>query len=142
MPALLNLRILSTSLAHSLRALSIVSFPPAFILLLISGISAQEVNPAIGILPLFFSSAYSLALLANEKRCGGTHAYFVGRQVYDAFQPGAKYPSACSQCQYFSFPQISVKFQGGSGAGYKPLLNEEGRPEGETGEQQGAEQIV
>ncbi|KAF1966541.1 hypothetical protein BU23DRAFT_560118 [Bimuria novae-zelandiae CBS 107.79] len=187
MGPILNLRILTTSIPHSLRALSIVSFAPAFILLLICGIASSRVNPAIGILPMFFSAAYSSALLANENNCGcraagltgtplhmvsdmlcgtgllvclilgwvsmgswgyegvpliigtygtnfilfnfGVHAYFVLKDVFDAFQPGATYPNACRECQYMSFPRISVKFHSDDEHdGYKPLLDGEGRP--------------
>lgn len=67
---MLNLTVFSKSTPHSLRAISLATFPPAFFLLLIQGIYSKQVNPAIAIVPLFFSSAYAALLLANEKRCG------------------------------------------------------------------------
>lgn len=67
---LLNLTMFQKSTAHALRAISLATFPPAFFILLIQGIISEQVNPAIGILPLFFSSAYAALLLANEKQCG------------------------------------------------------------------------
>ena len=36
----------------------------------IAGLQLHFVLPAIGLVPLFFSSAYSALLLANERRCG------------------------------------------------------------------------
>lgn len=66
----LNLTIFTKSSFHALRAICLAVFPPAFLVLLIQGIVSQDVNPAIGILPLFFSSAFSAVLLANEKKCG------------------------------------------------------------------------
>lgn len=79
---MLNLRILTASPPHSLRALSIVSFAPAFILLLICGIVSNRVNPAISILPLFFSALYSAVLLANEKTCGCQAAGLTGTPLH------------------------------------------------------------
>lgn len=58
----------------------------------------------------------------------GVHAFFVLKEVIGAFQPGAKYPSACSQCQYLSFPQISVKFGGEGREGYDRILDGDGQP--------------
>ncbi|KAJ4349548.1 uncharacterized protein N0V89_008164 [Didymosphaeria variabile] len=141
MPPILRLHVLTT-LPHSLRALSILSFIPAFGLLLACGIVSESVNPAISILPLFFSSLYSAVLLANEKKCGchaagltgtplhmiGVHAYFVVKEVIGALQAGAHYPSACPQCQHMAFPQISVKFRSEGHEGYDPLLDGEGQP--------------
>ena len=66
----LNLTIFTKSTPHALRAISLATFPPAFIILLIQGIIADRVNPAIGILPLFFSSAFATLLLLNERKCG------------------------------------------------------------------------
>jgi amino acid permease len=66
----LNIKIFTKSTAHTLRAISVVTFPPAFFLLLIQGIVSHRVNPAISILPLFFSACFGLLLLANERKCG------------------------------------------------------------------------
>ncbi|KAF2259478.1 hypothetical protein CC78DRAFT_66489 [Lojkania enalia] len=66
----MNFRILTKSPSHTLRAIPLAIFAPAFLMLLIQGIASSRVNPAIGIIPLFFSAAYSAALLANEKKCG------------------------------------------------------------------------
>jgi hypothetical protein len=82
MPAILTTRIITPSLAHSLRALSIVGFAPAFLLLFISGLSSSRVNPAICILPLFFSALYSAFLLANEKTCGCQAAGLTGTPLH------------------------------------------------------------
>ncbi|KAF2870274.1 hypothetical protein BDV95DRAFT_496620 [Massariosphaeria phaeospora] len=78
----LNLKILTKSTAHSLRAISIITFPSAFIMLLIHGIIANRVNPAITILPLFCSAAYSVLLLANEKKCGCQSSGLTGTPVH------------------------------------------------------------
>jgi len=67
---MINLTIFHKSTSHALRALSLLSFFPAFPILLIAGIALEQVNPAIGLVPLFFSSTYSAVLLSNEKRCG------------------------------------------------------------------------
>lgn len=67
---MINLTIFQKSTPHALRALSLASFAPAFPLLLIAGIDLEQVNPAIGLVPLFFSSLYSGMLLSNEKKCG------------------------------------------------------------------------
>ncbi|XPS73235.1 hypothetical protein M3J09_005385 [Ascochyta lentis] len=67
---MLNLTIFSKSTPHALRAISLATFPPAFLILLIQGIISEQVNPAIGLVPLFLSSAFAALLLSNEKRCG------------------------------------------------------------------------
>lgn len=67
---MINLTIFHKSTAHTLRALSLLSILPAFPILLIAGIALKQVNPAIGLVPLFFSSLYSAILLSNEKKCG------------------------------------------------------------------------
>ncbi|KAH6629148.1 hypothetical protein C7974DRAFT_182051 [Boeremia exigua] len=81
---MMNLTIFTKSTPHALRALSLATFAPAFTILLISGIMLEQVNPAIGILPLFFSAAFAALLLANERRCGcqasglaGTPLHFI-----------------------------------------------------------------
>ncbi|KAF2202819.1 hypothetical protein GQ43DRAFT_297924 [Delitschia confertaspora ATCC 74209] len=70
MSAILKYRIITSSPTHTLRAISVLTFPPAFLLLLVQGIASRRVNPAIGLIPLAFSSAFSTFLLYNEKRCG------------------------------------------------------------------------
>jgi hypothetical protein len=67
---MINLTIFHKSPPHALRAVSLLSFIPAFPILLIAGIALEQVNPAIGLVPLFFSSLYSAILLSNEKKCG------------------------------------------------------------------------
>jgi hypothetical protein len=67
---MINLTIFHKSTPHALRAVSLLSFIPAFPILLIAGIALEQVNPAIGLVPLFFSSLYSAILLSNEKKCG------------------------------------------------------------------------
>ena len=67
---MVNLTVFRKSTPHALRAISLAVFPPAFIVLLIAGLQLHFVLPAIGLVPLFFSSAYSALLLANERRCG------------------------------------------------------------------------
>jgi hypothetical protein len=67
---MINLAIFHKSTPHALRAVSLLSFIPAFPILLIAGIALEQVNPAIGLVPLFFSSLYSAILLSNEKKCG------------------------------------------------------------------------
>lgn len=67
---MINLTVFSKSTPHALRAISLATFPPAFFILLIAGLMLEQVNPAIGLIPLFFSSAYAGLLLANEKKCG------------------------------------------------------------------------
>jgi hypothetical protein len=79
---ILNLKILTKSVPQSLRAISIVTFPPAFLLLLIQGIASARVNPAISILPLFLSSAFSVFLLHNERPCGCQSAGLTGTPVH------------------------------------------------------------
>lgn len=75
---MLNLTIFHKSTPHALRALSLLSFLPAFPVLLIAGIALEQVNPAIGLVPLFFSSLYSAVLLSNEKKCGCAGAGLTG----------------------------------------------------------------
>lgn len=67
---MINLTVFQKSTPHTLRAVSLATFPPAFIILLIAGIALDQVNPAIGLIPLAFSSTYAAILLANEKKCG------------------------------------------------------------------------
>ena len=67
---MINLTIFHKSTPHALRALSLLSFFPAFPILLIAGIALEQVNPAIGLVPLFVSALYSALLLSNEKKCG------------------------------------------------------------------------
>lgn len=75
---MINLTIFRKSTSHALRALFLLSFLPAFPILLITGIALKQVNPAIGLVPLFFSSAYSAVLLSNEKKCGCQAAGLTG----------------------------------------------------------------
>jgi hypothetical protein len=82
---LLNFTIFTRSTAHALRAICLATFPPAFFILLIQGIASERVNPAIGILPLFFSAAFSALLLANEKRCGCQASGLTGTPVHLVF---------------------------------------------------------
>jgi hypothetical protein len=83
--SLLNLTIFTKSTPHTLRALSILTFPPAFLILLIQGIISSRVLPALGILPLFFSSAFAALLLANEKRCGCQSSGLSGTPIHLVF---------------------------------------------------------
>jgi hypothetical protein len=76
------IRILTTSVPHALRVLSLASFPPAFIFLLIGGIASGRVNPAIGLLPLFFSSVYSAMSLVYEKKCTCSAAGLTGTPLH------------------------------------------------------------
>ncbi|KAH7381190.1 hypothetical protein DE146DRAFT_728829 [Phaeosphaeria sp. MPI-PUGE-AT-0046c] len=82
---LLNFTIFMKSFPHALRAVSLATFPPAFLILLIQGIASQQVNPAIGILPLFFSAAFSALLLVNEKRCGCQASGLTGTPIHLVF---------------------------------------------------------
>jgi hypothetical protein len=82
---MLNLTIFTKSTPHALRALSLAIFPPAFLVLLIQGVASRNVNPAIGILPLFFSSAFSALLLANEKKCGCQASGLTGTPIHFFF---------------------------------------------------------
>ncbi|KAH7119604.1 hypothetical protein B0J11DRAFT_64427 [Dendryphion nanum] len=79
---LLNLTIFTKSRAHTLRAISVATFPPGFFFLLIHGIATQRVNPAIGIIPLFLSASFSALLLANEKRCGCQSSGLSGTPIH------------------------------------------------------------
>jgi hypothetical protein len=81
----LNLTVFTKSTYHALRAISLATFPPAFLVLLIQGILSETVNPAIGILPLFFSSAFSALLLANEKKCGCQASGLNGTPIHLVF---------------------------------------------------------
>ncbi|KAF2026569.1 hypothetical protein EK21DRAFT_73907 [Setomelanomma holmii] len=81
----LNLTIFTKSVPHALRAIALASFPPGFLILLIQGIIAGRVNPAIGILPLFFSAAFSALLLANEKKCGCQASGLAGTPIHLVF---------------------------------------------------------
>jgi hypothetical protein len=85
MPAILNLTIFTKSTPHRLRAISLATFPPAFLILLIQGICTERVIPAIGILPLFCSSAFSALLLANEKKCGCQQSGLTGTPIHLVF---------------------------------------------------------
>jgi hypothetical protein len=78
---MLNFTIFTKSTPHALRALSLATF----LILLIQGIAAHKVNPAIGILPLFFSSAFSALLLANEKKCGCQSSGLTGTLIHLVF---------------------------------------------------------
>jgi amino acid permease len=81
----LNFTIFTKSIPHALRAISLATFAPAFLVLLIQGIVAEAVNPAIGILPLFFSSAFAALLLANEKKCGCQASGLTGTPIHLVF---------------------------------------------------------
>lgn len=76
------IRTLTTSVPHALRVLCLASFTPAFILLLIGGIASEKVNPAIGILPLFFSAVYSAMSLVYEKKCTCSAAGLTGTPLH------------------------------------------------------------
>lgn len=78
----LNLTIFTKSVPHTLRAISIITFPPGFLLLLICGIESGRVNPAISIIPLFFSSAFGVLLLANERKCGCQSSGLTGTPIH------------------------------------------------------------
>jgi hypothetical protein len=81
----LNFTVFTKSIYHALRAIALATFPPAFLVLLIQGILSETVNPAIGILPLFFSSAFSALLLANEKKCGCQASGLNGTPIHLVF---------------------------------------------------------
>ncbi|KAF2472604.1 uncharacterized protein BDR25DRAFT_259075 [Lindgomyces ingoldianus] len=80
--SVLNMRIITKSISHTLRAISVVTFPPGFLFLLIQGIASGRVNPAIGILPLFCSSAFSAFLLYNERKCGCQSSGLTGTPIH------------------------------------------------------------
>jgi len=82
---ILNFTIFTKSTPHALRAISLATFPPAFLILLIQGTCTSRVNPAIGILPLFFSSAFAALLLANEKKCGCQASGLTGTPIHLVF---------------------------------------------------------
>jgi hypothetical protein len=82
---ILNLTMFTRSRAHTLRALSLASFPPAFIMFLTQGILSNQVNPAMGLLPLSISSTYSAFLLANEKKCGCNSSGLTGTPIHLVF---------------------------------------------------------
>jgi hypothetical protein len=63
-----NLTMSSEDPAYPLRILTIFTFVPAFPLLLAHGIVSGEVVPAVGIVPLAGSAAFSAFLLYKEKR--------------------------------------------------------------------------
>ncbi|ORY05373.1 hypothetical protein BCR34DRAFT_571989 [Clohesyomyces aquaticus] len=79
---ILNVKIITKSLNHSLRAISVLTFPPGFLFLLIQGIASGHVNPAISIIPLFFSSAFSAVLLHHERACGCQSAGLMGTPIH------------------------------------------------------------
>ena len=82
---ILNLTIFTRSSNHALRAISLATFPPGFLILLLQGIFSERVNPAIGIIPLFASSVYSALLLANEKKCGCQASGLAGTAIHLVF---------------------------------------------------------
>ncbi|KAF2193929.1 hypothetical protein K469DRAFT_617671 [Zopfia rhizophila CBS 207.26] len=82
---ILNIKIFTKSPSHSLRAICLATFPPGFLLLFVQGIASGRVNPAIGILPFFVSSAFSAFLLANEKKCGCQASGLTGTPVHIVF---------------------------------------------------------
>jgi hypothetical protein len=82
---LLNFTIFTKSLPHALRAISLAAFPPGFLILFFQGIASHRVNPAIGILPLFFSSTFAALLLANEKKCGCQASGLMGTPIHLVF---------------------------------------------------------
>jgi hypothetical protein len=79
---LLNFSIFTKSVPHALRAISLAVFPPGFLILFFQGIASHRVNPAIGILPLFISSAFAALLLANEKKCGCQASGLMGTPIH------------------------------------------------------------
>lgn len=79
---LLNLTVFRKSTPHALRAICLATFAPAALILLIHGLITNRVNPAIGIVPLFFSAALSALLLANEKPCGCQASGLTGTPVH------------------------------------------------------------
>jgi hypothetical protein len=66
----LNFTIFTKSIPHALRAISLATFAPAFL---------------VGILPLFFSSAFAALLLANEKKCGCQASGLTGTPIHLVF---------------------------------------------------------
>lgn len=78
----LSTTFLTKSRPHSLRSLPLLTFPPAFLILLLHGVLFARVNPAIGILPLFSSALYSAFLLANEKPCGCNYSGLSGTAIH------------------------------------------------------------
>ena len=80
--ALLRLRIPSRTPAHTLRALCIVTFPFAFVFLLVHGIVSKHVVPAIGLVPMFLSVIYSAFLLYNDKTFGGDAGVLSGTPLH------------------------------------------------------------
>ncbi|KAF2009575.1 hypothetical protein BU24DRAFT_497174, partial [Aaosphaeria arxii CBS 175.79] len=66
-----------------LRRTPLFVLAPAFPLLLTQGLISRRVNPAIGILPLFLSAAFSAYLLSNTSRIGlaGTPVHLVADVV-------------------------------------------------------------
>ncbi|KAF2124022.1 hypothetical protein P153DRAFT_303286 [Dothidotthia symphoricarpi CBS 119687] len=79
---MLNLTIFRKSTFHALRAISLATFPLGFLFLFIQGVACHTANPAIGILPLFFSSAFSALLLANERKCGCQASGLTGTPIH------------------------------------------------------------
>lgn len=60
-----------TSSTVMLRRITIFSFPPAFIMLLIHGISSSKPFPALGLLPLAASAVIGSMLLYRERVVAG-----------------------------------------------------------------------
>ncbi|EUC42530.1 hypothetical protein COCMIDRAFT_39424 [Bipolaris oryzae ATCC 44560] len=79
---MLNFTFFTLSTYHALRAISVATFPPGFLILFLQGILSRCVNPAIGIIPFFFSAAYSALILANEKICGCQSSVLTGTLMH------------------------------------------------------------
>jgi hypothetical protein len=56
--------IMASTTVRSLRVLSVISFIPGFALLIPAGTESGRILPAIGLLPLFFSSAFNAFLVS------------------------------------------------------------------------------
>jgi hypothetical protein len=69
---------------HTLRVISALGFPPTFLFLLLHGIFAEQVFPALVLVPMALSSLYSFVLLSSKKKDGseqyamsGSRAQFI-----------------------------------------------------------------
>ena len=70
------------SSAHTLRTIAVLTFIPGFLMLAIQGLKTHQKFPAVGIVPLFFSTAFSALLLAKQKRCGCQPSGLIGALIF------------------------------------------------------------
>ncbi|KAF2650562.1 hypothetical protein K491DRAFT_608527 [Lophiostoma macrostomum CBS 122681] len=67
---------------HTLRVVSALGFPPAFLFLLLHGIFDEQVFPALVLVPMALSSVYSFVLLSGKNKDGSQQFAMTGTRTH------------------------------------------------------------